>query len=398
MADNDTSKPKRSMKPKPGVIDLEATEIERSPADEPPQPEPELDEPTRSEASSDARADARSDEPVLDDSILIEDEPRSPLGGLIAAGVAGAAIALSAFVLLLALGLVPVGSRGDPALGNRVAQLETQLAAALAKAPAVPTDDGVLRSEIASLRQEVEKLRAAPPSAPDTALQTRLSELSAKVDTLTQTPANDAAVEELRRRIDAVAAQANAARAPDPAAQEALKQSKSASVLAAFSIVESAVGRGVPYADALAGLHRQLPDTDLAVLDAGAEKGLPSASVLARDYERDLEAAPPPDTQASGFADRLAEGARSLVRIRPVAGSPDADKIDASDPWSARNVIVTRLRTGNYAGSLADRPLLDSVAQQATAQAAERLAARIKADEALDRLRADVYARAEARP
>jgi hypothetical protein len=387
MADEETSKPKRSMKPKPGVIDLEATEIER-------EAPPQMEEPPA----------AKAEEPILDEQVLdapepIEDEPRSPLGALIAAGIAGAAISLSAFVLLLALGLLPIGSSGDPALGNRVAQLESQLAAASAKpvpTPVAPDVSG-LRSEIAGLRQDVEALRNAPPPSPDATLQTRVAELAARIETLAQSSSDGAAVDELRGRIDQVAAQANAAREPDPAAQDALRMSKGASALAAFASVESAVSRGVPYSDALAGLRRQVPDADLAGLEAGAATGLPAAAVLARDYERDLESAPPPDTQASGLADRLAEGARSLVRIRPVAGSPDADKIDPADPWSARNVIVTRLRSGNYAGALADRASLDAVAQKATEDAAAKLAARLDADKALDRLRADIAARAEAR-
>src|SRR5690348_14075136 len=112
MADEDTQKPKRSMKPKQGVIDLEATEIEREaapetpPAEEPPQ---------------------RPDDEPFGDAPLSEAEPRSTLGTLIGAGVAGAAIAISLFVLLLALGLIPVRSSGDPALGNRVAELESRL-------------------------------------------------------------------------------------------------------------------------------------------------------------------------------------------------------------------------------------------------------------------------------
>lgn len=381
MADEDKVKPKRSMKPKAGVIDLEATEIER---EAPPQASAEP--PPTEEASS-------ADAPRTDSPEPLDDEPRSPLGALIGAGVAGAAIAIPLFVLLLALGLIPAGSTGDPALPNRVADLEARLAAIK---PPPPADDSALRSEIASLRGEMEKLRTAPQPAPDAALTSRLSELATKVDALS--PADTASVDQLKTRLDEVAAQVSAAREPDPAAAEAQKLSKSASAIAALALVESAVSRGAPFKDALGNLKRQLPDADIAALEAGAEKGLPSATLLARRYERDLEAAAPPDTQAAGFADRLAEGARSLVRIRPAAGSPDADKIDPADPWSARNVVVTRLREGNYAGAIAARTELDTVAQKATEEAAARLSARLDADKALDRLSAELAARAEAQP
>lgn len=381
MTDEDTGKT-RSMKPKAGVIDLEATEIEReAPPEPPPAEQPEASE-------------TRAEDP-LDDPGLMEGEPRSPLGALIGAGVAGAVIALSLFLLLLALGLIPVGSSTDSALGSRVVELESRLTAAQEARPIGP-DDGVLRSEIAALRQEVEKLRATPQGATDAALQTRIAELAARVDT--RAPADTAAVDQLRTRLDEVAAQASAAREPDPTAANALRVSKSASAVAALALVESAVARGAAYKDALVNLRRQLPEADLSALDAGAEKGLPAAAVLARQYERDLEAAPPPASEASGLADRLAEGARGLVRIRPAAGSPDADEIDPADPWSARNVIVTRLRAGDYAGAVAGREHLDTVAKKATDEAASRLSARLDADKALDNLRADISARAEAQP
>jgi hypothetical protein len=384
MADEEKEKGKRSMKPKAGVIDLEATEIEREapPKADRAEPSPAADEPP-------------SGEIPLGDPDLDEDEPRSPLGMLIGAGVAGAAIAISLFVLLLALRLIPVGSGVDPALGNRVAELENRLTAAQEARP-VPADSGELRGEIAALRQDIEKLRAAPPPPPDPALSSRITELSAKVDTLA--PPDTASIDQLKTRLDEVAAQASAAREPDPTAAEALKLSKGAAMSAALALVESAVARGAPFRNALSNLKRQLPDADLAALEGGAEKGFPAAAVLARQYERDLEAAAPPETPSTGLADRLAEGARSLVRIRPAAGSPDADRIDPEDPWSARNVIVTRLREGDYAGALADRPKLDAVAQKATEESAARLTARLEADAALDRLRADISARAEAQP
>ncbi len=398
MADEDTGKPKRSMKPKSGVIDLEATEIER---EAPPPPEAELPSP-----AEEPQPQMRSEEAPLSDPEPIEPEPRSPLGALIGAGIAGAAIALSLFIMLLALGLIPVGSSTDPSLGNRIAELESQLA--VPQSPPAPVDDGVLRSEIAMLRQEVDKLRAAPQETapPDAALAARVSELAARVselgtrvDALPQaSPVDTATIDQLRARLDEVAEQSSAARAPDPAAAEALEASKSASALAAFALVESAVGRGAPYAGALENLRRHAPGADLAALEGDAEKGLPALSVLARNYERDLDAAPPPASAATGLADRLAEGARSLVRIRPAAGSPDADKIDPADPLSARNVIATRLRNGDYAGALAGREELDPPAKEATEEAAARLAARLDADKALDRLRTEISAPAEANP
>jgi hypothetical protein len=401
MADG-KSKRTSSMKPKPGVIDLEATEIERGPieakagsieggeqADAVPDEQP-LD------AADDPLA--QEPPPQADDPNLFEAEPRSQLGALIAAGVAGAAIALSLFVILLASGFIPIGGGigiGDPALGSRVADLETQLRKVTETpppAPQPPPDDSAIRDEIESLSQQVAQLRASPPLAPaasDPELQARVTELAARVDTLAKTTedrAGAAAFDQLAARVDELSAQTTAARAPDPAVQQAVAGAKSAAALAAVASLEGAVARGVPYAAALGAVRRQMPDAPFAALDAGAERGLPPTALLAERLIAKLEKAPTPASSATGFVDRLAEGARGLVRVRPVDGSvPD---ISANDPWSARNAVSIRLGQGDYAGALTDWDKLDTVAKEATKGEAEALKARLDADAALDTLRA----------
>jgi hypothetical protein len=397
MADDDTPKRKRSMKPKAGVIDLEATEIERGPIQEAPAAEEPVEGPPAE------GPDPLAEEPPheADDPELFEAEPRSPLGALIAAGTAGAAISILAFLLLLAAGLIPIGGR-DAALDSRIAGLEAQLDRA-AKAPppaaAAPAEDPKLRGEVEALKQEIEKLRLSPVPAQgaDPAVDSRLSELSGRVDALSAAAATTSleAVEQLKARIDEVAAQASAARAPDPAAQEALASARGAAAMSAFAVLENAVSRGVPYADALAALRRLLPDASFAGLENDAEKGLAPAALLARRYAEKLEAAPPPDSTQSGLVDRLAEGARGLVRIRPAAGTPEAFEIKPGDPWSARMVIGARLDAGDYADAVAASDQLDPIARTATAGEASLLAARLDADAALDRLRKEAFAQAE---
>jgi len=396
-----------SMKPKTGVIDLEATEIERGPieakaggasamegaeSDTVPDGSLESDDPL-----------AQEPPPQADDPNLFEAEPRSQLGALIAAGVAGAAIALSLFVLLLASGFIPIGGvgTGDPALGSRVAELETQLRKVAETPPPVPqpaVDDSALRAEVETLtqqvetlNQQVEQLRANPPapSPADPELQARVSELATRVDTLANTTedrAGAAAFDQLAARVDELSSQANAARAPDPAVQQAVAGAKSAAALAAVASLEGAVARGVPYAAALGAVRSQIPDAPFAALDAGAERGLPPTGLLAERFIAKLEKAPTPASSATGFVDRLAEGARGLVRVRPVDGPvPD---ISASDPWSARNAVAIRLGQGDYSAALADWDKLDTVAKDATKAEAEALKARLDADTALDDLRA----------
>ena len=220
-------------------------------------------------------------------------------------------------------------------------------------------------------------------------MQARVTELAGRLDTLakaTEDRADTAAFDQLAARVAELSAQTSAAREPDPAVQLAVAGAKSAAALAAVSSLEGAVARGVPYAAALGAVRRQMPDASFGALDAGAERGLPSSSLLAERLAAKLEKAPVPPSSATGFVDRLAEGARGLVRVRPVDGSvPD---ISASDPWSARNAVVIRLGQGDYSGALADWEKLDAVAKEATKGDAEALKSRLDADAALDSLRA----------
>ncbi len=222
MADG-KSKRTSSMKPKPGVIDLEATEIERGPIEAKAggTSAVEGEEPDTAPDGSLESDDPLAQEPPpqADDPNLFEAEPRSQLGALIAAGVAGAAIALSLFVLLLASGYIPlaggIGS-GDPALGSRVAELETQLRKIAETPPPVPqpaVDDSALRAAVETLTQkaetltqQVEELRANPPapSPADPELQARITELATRVDTLAKTAedrADAAAFDQLAARV-----------------------------------------------------------------------------------------------------------------------------------------------------------------------------------------------------
>lgn len=373
---------KRSMKPQPGVIDAEAEEIEREP---PP-----------------AQAGEQAASPD-DDGDLGEAEPRSPLGALVAAGLAGAVIAIVLLMILLASELIPLRS-DDPALGSRVAELEAVIAqGGLDRPPPTPiADDSALRSEIAALKQQIADLRAAPPAgtAQDTALQARVDDLSARLDSiakLAEERTDTAALDRLSARVDELAAKAAEPPPPDPSVQAALAGSRSTAALASVSALESAIARGAPYAAALAAVRSELPDATVSALEDGAGNGLLSANLLADRLSAKLENAPSPPSRAEGLVERLAEGARELVRVRPVDGTVPV--ISADDPWSARNAVFVRLDQRDFAAALADWEKLDPAAKDATRADAEALRARIAADAALDELRAAALGiRAETAP
>lgn len=398
MAD-EKPKRRRSMKPKPGVLDLEATEIESAPperpapsaeadlaadlpfSDEVPEADPEA-EPARGTESS-----AAPHEPRTASTAREKTPPRVPVASLVAAALGGAALALAAFFVLVSSGLLPLAP-DDGALAARVAGLEAELRKAQQSPPPAP-DDNALRAEISSLKSEIAMLRdqasALPP--PDTAVQTRLAEIGSQLDQLSRSaadhPAMDA-VERLSARLDELSAEVSARPAPD--VEEAVADARSAAALAAVAALESAVARGVPYADALASVRNRIPAAPVAALEAQAERGLPPAALLADRLKASLDRAPAPRSTATNLVDRLKEGAFSLVRVRPVDGSvPD---ISADDPWSIRSAVSARLDQQDYAAALADWEKLDPAAREATKTEADALKARLAADAALDDLRA----------
>src|SRR5690606_24306735 len=128
--------------------------------------------------------------------------------------------------------------------------------------------------------------------------------------------------------------------------------------------LESTIARGAPYAAALTALNRELPDAQTEALAAHAQSGLEPPRVLGTRLAAALADAPPPPSKASGFVDRLAEGARNLVRVRPVDGG--VPEISDNDPWSARAAVAARLDQGDYAAALEDWNRLDSAAKTAT--------------------------------
>ena len=89
----------KTNKPKPQVIDLEATEIDR----EPPPSTPDFDVPPDPPSEPDApqAGDPPPPPPLGENDPMLGEEPRSSLGALVAAGLIGAALAIVGLMLLL---------------------------------------------------------------------------------------------------------------------------------------------------------------------------------------------------------------------------------------------------------------------------------------------------------
>jgi uroporphyrinogen-III synthase len=481
--------PRRSMKPRQPVIDANAKEVEPAPHEPLEVVTPGIDTPpsatdpiTVDETSGSVgptappeaipvddpdKAPAQASEPLADTpdavtspapSSASDAEPRTSLGSLIGAGLAGAVISLGALLLLISAEMIPLGTTDNPALANRVAALEEQVATisrqpaeAGAAAPTPVPDNSArvdeLAAQLGSLNTEVQSLRDAAASAPaqpvptpaDTAsaeqvsaLQVRMDELTARIESLSSAPppAEADAVAQLSTRLDEIAARVDAPRQADPSAVQALQQigavnevagraqaqaqqaleqtgearqasekaaadsasaleqANRAASLASLASLESAIMRGTPYAGALANAQGNLPQPVVATLQGSAEGGLPTLDILAARLNDAMNAAPAPAVQAEGLVDRMVEGARSLVRVRPAPGS--SQEVQGTDAWAVRNRVQANLERRSYADALREWDTLDDAAKTATREQADALRQRLAVDQALDAIRADL--------
>jgi uroporphyrinogen-III synthase len=457
---------KRSMKPRTPVLDLKAKEIAPTPSDPLEVATPGIDTPPSeadahvtisaadavapkddvlSGTSEGVAGDALTQDEVAEprstpkDAVLADGEPRSSLGALVGAGLAGAVIAIVIFLVLVSAELIPLGGSANPALGNRVAGLEGELQTLSQRVQSAPSPDAAagtqvqdLAASVQALRTQVEQQAAAPALTASTAdataaLDQRLTELTKRIDELPAPAADsgtDEAVSRLSSRVDELTAGVSAARQPDPAVKEAVEQANQAasaakealdrvgkavadaakaqdvanraSVLAAAASLESAIARGLPYRGALNSVRERLPGATVQTLETGADKGLPTLDVVAARLKDALEAAPRPEPVSTRLVDRFVEGARSMVRVRPAEGS--AREIAGEDAWAVRSRVVSRLNRRAYAEALAEWDALDAGAKAASQEQADALKARLGVDQALDALREQALAGAEAQP
>lgn len=261
------------------------------------------------------------------------------LGASLAAGVI-ATLAVVWFATHL-----PSSGNSATALRDRIAALETQVAAGASRPAA---DDQAFSSTTARLdrlEQTIGKISAGGPdpavgeklAAIDNSMKslgTSLAALNRRADEFT------AALSAVRERADAAARTAEALRgrldaleqstkaAQDKVAQNGGTDALARRALAAFALREAVV-RGAPYAAELAALKDLGTDADaLAALTPFADSGVPTDAALARDLDallpRLVEATGANATKAGGFLARLQANAGKLVHVRPI-GEPAGD-------------------------------------------------------------------------
>ena len=248
---------------------------------------------------------------------------------------------------------VSMAQFGD--LSNRVARVEST-----ASRPAAPTPDpaaaariSALEKSVASLRDELATVRGQSDSLAATLKEGTATPREAdEASDLAAINARLAQVEQATQTLTAEATKHDAAPADDVPLRRAV----------AATLLNVSVRQGQPYGDLLAASKTLVADPEtLKPLEAFADSGIPSATVLCRELLAivpKLAPAPPVmATTGSSIVNRLQEGAARLVRIERIDGShtESAGAVVARIAASARQNDVAAAKAELNALPPADR-------------------------------------------
>jgi hypothetical protein len=363
--------PGKPRRPGP-TIDLQATEIESAPAQDP------------NAGAASAPPDAQTETTVKPDDRGAEQPAGAPPPRRSAwAAFSGAAqrfalpLSLTAGLLggvaaaAVVVALRPNAPADDSArvFDMRLIRIEQQVRELTDRAAAAPTDPKALEELAARIAKLETALSAVRPST-DPALANRIAAIEGEVKAMAETvsvlgrrnddiaalagearrraDANAAAIAELQKKLAALGASpvvrsefdalaerlAAAERAGQAIATELTKRPLDSDRAGRLAVVAGALGgaleRGEPFAAELAALKSLGADAKaLAPLEPFAASGLPTASALGREFAVLVpalhQAAGVTQTEGATFLERLQANAEKLVRIRPVAEVPGND-------------------------------------------------------------------------
>ena len=247
---------------------------------------------------------------------------------------------------------VAQGGAGDnaglAALGDKVTQIETAVAALGKAGTAAPVDLGPLNEKLAGLDALVKSAGEATAAQEGrlTALEQSVSQLSGKVE-----------------------AQAS--------------QPKIALAIAA-SALKAALDRGAPFTAELETFAAISPDApEIATLRSYAEKGVATRAEIAAEADAAataMVAAATPVDQNAGFLQSLLSSAESLVKVRPIGTVEGAG---APETVARMEVAVNK---GDYAKALSEYATLPEAVKAAGAGFAGKLQARVEVEKQIDSL------------
>jgi len=247
---------------------------------------------------------------------------------------------------------VEQGGAGDgaglAALGDKVKQIETAVAALGKAGGTAPVDLGPLNEKLAGLDALVKSAGEATTTQDGrlTALEQSVSQLSGKVEA-------------------------------------AAGQPKIALAIAA-SALKAALERGGSFSAELETLAAISPDApQLATLRPYAEKGVPTRAEIASQADaaaNAMVAAATPVDENAGFLQNLLSSAESLVKVRPIGAVEGAG---APETVARMEVAVNQ---GDYAKALSEYDTLPEAVKAAGADFAGKLKARIEVETQVDAL------------
>ncbi|MFD2052460.1 COG4223 family protein [Mesorhizobium calcicola] len=247
---------------------------------------------------------------------------------------------------------VESGGAGDnagvAALGDKVKQIETAVAALGKAGGTAPVDLGPLNEKLAGLDAQVKSAGEATAAQDSrlTALEQSVSQLSGKVEA-------------------------------------AAGQPKIALAIAA-SALKSALDRGAPFSAELETFAAISPNApELAALRTYAEKGVPTRAEIASQADaaaNAMVAAATPVDENAGFLQNLLSSAESLVKVRPIGAVEGAG---APETVARMEVAVNQ---GDYAKALSEFDTLPEAVKAAGADFAGKLKARIEVETQVDAL------------
>ncbi|MER9236625.1 phage tail protein [Mesorhizobium sp. M0622] len=247
---------------------------------------------------------------------------------------------------------VEQGGAGDnaglAALGDKVRQIETAVAAIGKAGGTAPVDLGPLNERLAALDALVK-------SAGDTAKaqEGRLAAL-------------EQSVSQLSGKVDAQASQPKIALA------------------IAASALKAALDRGAPFAAELETFAAISPDAPgIATLRTYAEKGVPTRAEIAAEADaaaNAMVATATPVDQNAGVLQKLLSSAESLVKVRPIGA---VEGTGVPETVARMEVAVNQ---SDYAKALSEYETLPEAAKAAGADFAGKLKARMEVETQIDSL------------
>lgn len=247
---------------------------------------------------------------------------------------------------------VEKGGAGDnaglAALGDKVKQIETAVAALGQAGSTAPVD-------LAPLNEKLSSLDALVKSA-DEAAKAQEGKIAALEQSVTQ----------LSGKVDAQASQPKIAMA------------------IAASALKAALDRGAPFAAELETFAAISPDApQIAALRPYAEKGVPTRTEIAGEADaaaNAMVAAATPVDENAGFFQNLLSSAESLVKVRPIGAVEGAG---APETVARMEVAVNQ---GDYAKALSEYATLPDAVKAAGVDFAGKLKARIEVETQVDAL------------